>query len=340
MPSYWDRDDVYVIFEAGLNHNGDPDLAMKLVEAASAAGADAVKFQKRDIQSLATQAMLDSPETRFPSLGSTYREVRSQLELTFDVYKALRSRAHSLGLHFMVTPFDSVSLDFVLEVGVDSLKIASHSVANPRFLREVAVAGLPVVMSSGMVTLDELDAAVGIFTEAGTDLALLHCASEYPTEDQGANLKLIQTLADRYQRVTGFSGHELGTLHTLLALGMGARIIERHVTLDNSLEGFDHKMSLNTHAFANLMSDIRRASVVFGDGVKSISQIESATRSKYRVSMVSSRAIRAGEVLSAELVVYKNPGTGIPAIEEQIYFGRSLKTSVPKDELLKPEMFL
>jgi sialic acid synthase SpsE len=339
MTSYWVRDKVYIIFEAGLNHNGDPEMALQLVEAAAACGADAVKFQKRDIFALATGEILSSAETRFPSLGKTYREVRSKLELSRDVYQNLRSRSHELGLNFMVTPFDTESLNFILDVGVDSIKVASHSVANPRLLMEISKTKLPVVMSSGMVSLEELDHAVGIFNSAGTDLAILHCSSEYPTEDQGANLQLISTIANRYGRIVGFSGHELGTLQSILALGMGAKIIERHVTLNNNLEGFDHKMSMTVDNFKLFVDDIRRIPIILGDGVKRITKIEEQTRAKYRVSMVSSRSIEKGEVLKKDMIIYKNPGTGLPALEEEQFLGKVFAQAVPKDTLILPEFF-
>ncbi len=339
LSHYWVRDKIYVIFEAGLNHNGDPELAMKLVEAAAECGADAVKFQKRDITSLAISTMLDSAETRFPSLGNTYREVRSKLELSKDVYRQLRDRSHELGLDFMVTPFDSVSLDFILDVGIDSIKVASHSVANPRLLEKISKAKLPVVMSSGMVSLEELDCAVNIFNAAGTDLAILHCSSEYPTEDYGANLGLISTLANRYGRVTGFSGHEIGSLHSVLALGMGAKIIERHVTLKNDLEGFDHKMSMDIENFKLFVKDIRRVPSILGDGVKKITAIEETTRAKYRVSMVSSRNIKKGEVLTQDMLTYKNPGTGLSALQEKHFLGKVVVREIAEDTLISPDFF-
>jgi sialic acid synthase SpsE len=283
--------------------------------------------------------MLGSVETRFPSLGKTYREVRSKLELSKNVYQTLRSRSHELGLHFMVTPFDVASLNFILDVGVDSVKVASHSVANPRLLVDISKTNLPVVMSSGMVSLEELDHAVGIFNTAGTDLAILHCSSEYPTADQGANLQLISTIANRYGRIVGYSGHELGTLHSILALGMGAKIIERHVTLSNELEGFDHKMSMTVDSFKLFVDDIRRIPIILGDGIKRITEIEEQTRAKYRVSMVSSRNIEKGEILKKDMIAYKNPGTGLPALQEEQFLGNVFAQSVPEDTLIMPEFF-
>lgn len=335
--SHWIRSRTTVIFEAGLNHNGDLSIAKELVESAAQSGADVVKFQKRDIQALAAREMLQSEERRFPSLGSTYLEVRTKLELTKDDYLELRELAHSRGLEFMVTPFDKPSLDFLLDIKVDSLKVASHSVADPRLLQNVATSRLPVVMSSGMVTIEELDRAVGIFKSAQTDLALLHCSSEYPTNDTGANLRLIQTLRDRFGLTTGFSGHEIGSLHTIAAVAMGAKIVERHVTLSNRLEGFDHKMSMEVDAFADLVREIRRLEVALGDGVKTITPLEMTTRVKYRVSMVAARDLLPGEVLAPDLVVYKNPGTGIPASQEDEFIGSVVRSFVEADTVIQPE---
>lgn len=329
---------TYIIFEAGLNHNGSPKLAEELVRAAALHGADAVKFQKRSITALANREMLASEESRFPSLGKTYQEVREKLELDFRAYCDLRDMSHQLGLDFMVTPFDEESLDFIMNVGVDAVKIASHSVAHPRLLDKVSEVSVPVFMSSGMVTLQELDVAMGIFEEH-KEFTLLHCSSEYPTSNTGANLRLIPFLRERYQRPVGFSSHELGTSHSIAAVALGATTLERHVTLDKTLEGFDHKMSLAAEEFGLLVGQVREIEVAMGRAVKEISPEEQRTRDKYRVSMVASRDLSAGEALTAEMISYKNPGTGMPASAEATYLGRTLKNSVPFDSLLKPEHF-
>lgn len=329
---------TYIIFEAGLNHNGSPKLAEDLVRAAAAAGADAVKFQKRNISTLANREMLASEELRFPSLGKTYQAVREKLELNFETYCSLRDLSHQLGLDFMVTPFDEDSLDFVMSVGVDSLKIASHSVAHPRLLAKVSQVSLPIYMSSGMVTLQELDTAVEIF-EHHRRFTLLHCSSEYPTLSSGANLRLIPYLRERYRRPVGFSSHELGITHSIAAVALGAVALERHVTLDKNLEGFDHKMSLNAAEFGQLVRHVREIETAMGHERKEISPEEQKTRNKYRVSMVASRDLEKGETLTKEMISYKNPGTGMPASDETKYVGRTLKRAVSFDSLLMPEDF-
>ena len=327
---------VKIIFEAGLNHNGDPSLAHELVEAAHLSGADAVKFQKRDVNSLATTKMLGQPELRFPSLGNTYKDVRSKLELSKSTYLDIKAHSHDLGLEFMVTPFDKPSLDFLIDVGVDSLKVASHSVANPRLLRQIRETGLPVYMSSGMVTLEELDSAMEVF-DGYPSFTLMHCSSEYPTTHEGANLRVLPALRSRYGRDVGFSSHELGDLHTLAAVSLGATCIERHVTVDNDLDGFDHQMSMSVESFKQLVEKVRQLEVALGDGVKRITSTEQLTRDKYRVSMVASRNLEPGEVLTEDMICYKNPGTGIPAIDEPKVLGLRIKNQVEADTLISPD---
>lgn len=330
---------IYTIFEAGLNHNGDPSIAELLVREAAAAGADAVKFQKRDIPSLATSEMLESTENRFPSLGNTYREVRSKLELSREVYRDLLDLSKELGIDFMVTPFDTASLEFLLDVGVRHFKIASHSVANPRFLKRMSQLDLPVVCSSGMVTQGELDLAIEILSPLGEKLSLLHCTSAYPTLDEDANLLRIPYLRKRYGLRTGYSGHELGKLHTLAAVALGARVVERHVTVDKSLEGFDHQMSMSTSEFCDLVQDIRRLEVILSPVRTEPSPTEQVTRDKYRVSMVAADDLLPGAELLEGHVTYKNPGTGIPASREHEFLGKRLRRFVPVNTLLQEDDF-
>lgn len=329
---------TYIIFEAGLNHNGSDELAHSLVRAAADQGADAVKFQKRQIDALASEQMLDWKEERFPSLGSTYRQVREKLELSFETYLSLKSLSHTLNLDFIITPFDEPSFEFVMAVGVDAIKIASHSVGHPRLLQRIRDASMPTYMSSGMSTLEELDNAVGIF-EGDDRFVLLHCSSEYPTSHEGANLSLIPWLKSRYGVPVGFSSHENGSLHSLAAVSLGAVALERHVTLDKNLEGFDHKISMDTEEFGSLVREIRDLEIAMGEPKKVISNQEQLTRAKYRVSLVASRDINVGEQLTPEMLDYKNPGTGIPAIEEQNLLGRRLVRPVKYGSLLSREDF-
>ncbi len=329
----------YVIAEAGLNHNGSVKIAKELIDVAAEAGADAVKFQKRNVATLATQGVLDAQDSRFPSLGSTYRAIRESLEFSFEEFQDLKKHAEDKSLDFLCTAFDVESVDFLEKLWVASYKLASHSVTNLPLLRYVAATGKPIFMSTGMCSFEELDAAVELFLKNGNPLTLFHCVSVYPTPFEECNLKMIDTLRRRYGVPIGFSGHEIGYLPTLIAVGMGAVAVERHFTLDKKLEGFDHKISLEPDELKSMIRDIRAVGQSFGSGDKAVSDREMVTRRKYHVSMVSARVIPAGAALTPEMVTYKNPGTGIPVKEAGRVLGKKAVTDIPADTLLDHGMF-
>lgn len=330
---------VYVIAEAGLNHNGDLDLALEIIEIAQRAGADAVKFQKRTIDLLAVKEVLDAEDLRFPFLGSTYREIREKLEFTLPQYIELKKHTESLNMDFIVTPFDEEAVKFLRPLNLKGYKVASHSLRNLDFLHRLARENKPIVMSTGMSTLQEIDEAVGVLSSYKIPFALLHCVSSYPTNDFDANLNVITTLQRRYQVPIGYSGHEMDDFATKLAVSMGAKIIERHVTVSRSLPGFDHKLSLEEHELRKLIDDINRILVIQGSHEKTLLDSELVARNKYNVSMVSRNSKRKGERLLLEDIVWKNPGTGIGRIQRDNYIGKRLLMDVPKDSLFLPEMF-
>lgn len=333
----------YVIAEAGLNHNGSVDMAKALIDVAGIAGVDAVKFQKRHVPTLATRDVLDAPDDRFPSLGRTYREIRDRLELSRDAYVTLKRYAEAKGLDFICTPFDQPSVDFLESIGLKTYKFASHSVTNLPLLRYVArkcasEKGRHIILSTGMCTLDELDRAVAVLKTIAQSFTILHCVSSYPQAVSESNLALIPTLRSRYGVSVGYSGHEIGWLPTLVAVAMGATMVERHFTLDNTLEGFDHKISLEPHELIEMVKTIRQIETAVGSGEKSVSEREWITRRKYHVSMVSSRAIPKGTPISEDLITYRNPGTGIPPKDAEMVLGKAAVIDIPEDTLIKREM--
>lgn len=333
------QEGVYVIAEIGLNHNGNLSVAKELISGAAEAGADAVKFQKREVSILATRETLDAPDHRFPFLGTTYREIRESLELSHEEFKALKSMAESLGVDFFVTPFDLPSLDFIRELGVDRFKVASHGLTNLPLLRALAEIGHPVLLSTGMAELSEVEEAVSILDSGVRDIALLHCVSAYPTPPNLARLDLIPELKNSFGLPVGYSGHEVGYLPTLIAVGVGARIVERHITLDNEMEGFDHRLSLNVEDFGKMVSSIREVTSMFGVGQKQVTDAERITRDKYQVSMVSSRPISKGSTLGPDDFTFKNPGTGIQPSRATKLIGKVAVSDIAEDVLLKMEMF-
>lgn len=331
--------DCYVIAEAGLNHNGSVDLAKKLIDLAVIAGADAVKFQKRTIDRLAVKETLDAKDDRFPEFGSTYREIREHLEFDSDQYLDLKNYAEFKGIDFMVTAFDEEAVDFLEGVGVEKFKLASHSLTNLGLLEYLARKKKQTVLSTGMANLDEIDRAVEIFKSHDAPLALMHCVSAYPTPLPECNLAMMDVLKDRYSLEVGYSGHELGYLPSVVAVARGAQLIERHYTLDKTMVGFDHKMSLEPDELIAMVRDIRAIRGVVGNGEKNVTETEWITRRKYHVSMASIEAIPADTVLTEKMVTYRNPGTGIPYKDASKVLGKRAKVDIAKDVLLDIGMF-
>ncbi|HQS58898.1 MAG: hypothetical protein B7Y56_12730 [Gallionellales bacterium 35-53-114] len=329
----------YVIAEAGLNHNGSVEIARKLIDVAAVAGVDAVKFQKRTVSKLAVKAVLDAPDERFPEFGKTYREIREHLEFSSDEYIELKKYAESKGLDFMVTAFDTDAFDFLEAVGVERFKLASHSLTNIELLEYMAKKGKPTILSTGMADLEEIDRAVEIFRSHKAPLALMHCVSAYPTPLHECNLAMVDVLKKRYQLITGYSGHEIGYLPSVMAVALGAQLIERHYTLSKSMTGFDHKMSLEPDELIAMVREIRAVKGIIGTGKKVVSDTEWITRRKYHVSMASAGKISAGTALTEAMVTYRNPGTGIPGKMAHTILGKRATKDIPADELLTSDMF-
>lgn len=333
------KNDCYIIAEAGLNHNGSVEVAKKLIDVAAIAGVDAVKFQKRTVDKLAVGEVLNAEDSRFPEFGQTYREIREYLEFGKEEYLDIKKYALSKGLDFIVTAFDTDAVDFLSEIGLSAFKLASHSLTNLSLLEYISKKGVPVVMSTGMASIDEVDSAVKIFTDRGAELYLLHCVSAYPTPLDQCNLAMMDVMSARYNLPVGYSGHELGYLPTLLAVARGAQLIERHFTLDKNMVGFDHKISLEPDELVSMVKQIRNIPKIIGCGDKVVSESEWITRRKYHVSMTSLVNISKGVMLTEDMVTYKNPGTGIPPKNANLVLGKVAVNDIPADSLLTIDMF-
>lgn len=279
-----DDSPVYVIGEIGLNHNGDVDLALRLIDVAADAGADAVKFQKRTPEIATPEHMRDTlRETPWGTM--TYLEYRHRVEFDAEQYAQIGAYAAARGLDWFASPWDSPSVDVLESLDVVAHKIASASVTDLALLERVTQTGKPVILSTGMSTLDEIDRAVATL---GTDrLVLLHATSTYPMPAEEANLRTIATLRDRYSGVPiGYSGHERGLQISLAAVALGARVVERHITLDRTMWGSDHAASLEPQGFEHLVRDIRIIETALGDGVKRVFPGELAPKAKLRRVLV------------------------------------------------------
>jgi N-acetylneuraminate synthase/N,N'-diacetyllegionaminate synthase len=328
----------YVIAEIGLNHNGSMSIAKRLISTAKVAGCNAVKFQKRDVANLAVSKTLDTKDERFPAFGQTYREIREHLEFDASQFAELMAETSRHDLSFLCTPFDIASVRFLESLNLNAYKVASHGLTNLPMLDCIASLHKPVILSTGMASIEEIDRAVALFRSHDCPLALVHCVSAYPTPIEQINLKAMDTLRERYRLPVGYSGHEIGILPTLAAVARGACIVERHITLDRAMIGFDHKLSLDPAQLRDLVSQIRQEELALGDGRKTILPSEQVTRDKYHVSLVSARAIELGETLNEDALVLKNPGTGIPAWRRPEMLGRKAKANIPADVLIEEWM--
>jgi N-acetylneuraminate synthase/N,N'-diacetyllegionaminate synthase len=327
---------AFVIAEAGVNHNGDLDLARRLIDAAAEAGADAVKFQTFRTDALVSGT---APKARYQvettGGGESQRAMLARLELGAEAHATLRDHAAGRGLVFFSTPFDEASADLLERLGVELLKVPSGEVTNVPLLRHVAAKRRPILLSTGMSTLDEVAAAVETIRAAGDPpLAVLHCVSAYPAPVEHTNLRAMDTLRARFGCPVGLSDHTLGIEIALAAVARGAAVLEKHLTLDRTLPGPDHRASLEPADFAALVRGVRAIEAALGDGDKRPMPSEIDTREVARRSLVAARPLPAGHRLAAVDVAVKRPGTGIPPGQLDRVVGRRLSRAVAADELL------
>ncbi len=306
----------FVIAEAGVNHNGDPALARALVDAAADAGADAVKFQTFDPEALAAAA---APKATYQQAGApggdNQLEMLRALVLPRDLHRELQQRAATRGLLFMSSPFEEGSADFLASIGVPAFKVPSGELTNTPFLAHLAGKGLPLLMSTGMATMDEVGAAVAAVraaTPAGQGgIALFHCVSSYPAQPADANLRAMATLRTAFGAPVGWSDHTPGIDISIAAVALGAEMIEKHLTLDRNLPGPDHKASLDPAQMTEMIASIRRVSAALGDGNKRPVAAEREIAQVARKSLHFVQALPAGTTLRREHLIALRPGTGV-----------------------------
>jgi N-acetylneuraminate synthase len=273
-----DGQPCYVIGEIGINHNGDVGIGRQLIDVCAEAGAEAVKLQKRTLDIVYTREELGRPrETPF---GATNGDLKRRLELDADAYRALERHADARGVQWFASCWDEPSVDFIARFDVPAFKIASASLTDDALLRAYRRTGKPLLLSTGMSTLDEIDHAVEVL---GTDdLLILHCTSTYPSKNEELNLRAIPMLRERYQVPIGYSGHELGLATSVAAVALGACVVERHVTLDRAMFGSDQAASVEPQGFSRMIRDIRAVEDALGDGVKRVYASEVPIRAKLR----------------------------------------------------------
>ena len=329
----------FIIAEAGINHNGDVKLACKLIDAAAKAGADAVKFQSfitADIVTPNAEKARYQVETTGQNDGQ-FAMLKS-LELTKDQQKELKSYCDKAGILYLCTPYEERSADLLEEIGVVAYKIASTDVTNIPFLRYIAGKGIPVILSTGMSYLGEVERAVNELRLGGLDgkIIILQCTSEYPAPVGDINLRAMKTMEQAFGCMVGFSDHTQWWLDTSSwAVALGAVVIEKHFTLDRHMEGPDYRASIEPHEMKLLIETIRCLEVALGNGIKRPMPSEFENKLRMQKSIVAFRDIKAGEVFTEDMLICKRPGTGLPPIWYDRFLSRIAAKDIKKDDMLQ-----
>jgi N,N'-diacetyllegionaminate synthase len=328
---------VFIIAEAGVNHNGDLDLAHRLVDVAARSGADAVKFQtavpERVVSRYADKANYQMETT--DAAESQLEMVRKLHPFPPEAFQQLKEHAEESGVVFLSSPFDEPSIDLLDSLSVAAFKIPSGEITNLPYLKRMAATGRPLIMSTGMSSLGEVETALHEIEQAGNDdVVILHCLSNYPADPAEANLRAMETMATSFGRWVGYSDHTPGIEVTLAAVAMGARVIEKHFTLDRDLAGPDHAASLTERELTDMVRGIRIVESAIGDGLKVGAPSEANTADVARKSLVAAKDIAAGTVLTEDLIDIKRPGTGLPPAMRPHLVGRTVAVDVPEDTLL------
>lgn len=330
---------VIVIAEAGVNHNGDIELARRMIREARLAGADYVKFQTA-VPELVISAFAPKAEYQKETTGSgqSQLEMCKAIHLPLSAYKELKELCDAEGIGFMSTPFDLVSIDCLAELDMDYWKIPSGEITNLPYLRKIGALGSKVIMSTGMATLTEVEDAVRVLEEAGTprsSVILLHCTTQYPAPYESVNLRAMDALTTLGCAAVGYSDHTVGTAVSVAAVGHGAKVVEKHFTLDRTLPGPDHRASLEPQELKELVDQIRIADQALGDGVKAVADAERANIEVARKSIVAACPIRKGEIFSENNITVKRPGNGISPMLWDIVLGKTALRDFEPDELIE-----
>ena len=328
-----------IIAEAGVNHNGDLELAKQIVKAAANAGADLVKFQTFTAEGLAIDS---APKADYQNQTTDQKQSQfamlRQLELTAEMHEQLIVYCSKQGIGFFSTGFDLESVDYLASLGADRFKIPSGEITNLPYLRHVGAFGKPLILSTGMATLGEIEAALAACEIAGTPrsrITVLHCNTEYPTPMSDVNLRAMCSIRDAFGVAVGYSDHTLGIEVPIAAVALGATVIEKHLTLDRNWPGPDHKASLEPDEFAVMVRAIRNIEQAMGDGIKRPSPSEAKNKPIARKSLVAARSIKAGERFTPENLTAKRPGTGVSPMRWDKAMGRTATRDYGADEMIE-----
>jgi len=327
-----------IIAEAGVNHNGDIQLAKQLIDAAAAAGADLVKFQTFNASRQVTRSAKKADyQTQTTDSAESQHDMLRRLELTEAMHHELIAYCATRNIGFFSTGFDIESVDLLVKLGQKHFKIPSGEITNLPYLRHIGRLDKAVILSTGMASLGEIEAAIDVLEQAGTPrsrLAVLHCTTEYPTPMSEVNLRAMQSIQAAFGVAVGYSDHTQGVEVAIAAVAMGATVIEKHFTLDRKLPGPDHQASLEPVELSAMVAAIRNIEVALGDGIKRLTPSEARNKTVARKSLVASRAIKAGDIFTAENLSTKRPGTGISPMHWDEFIGKKALRDFAADELI------
>lgn len=328
-----ENSDCYVIAEIGHNHQGNVETAKELFRAAKECGAHAAKLQKRDNRSLFTRQMYNKPYENENSFGNTYGEHREALEFGVKEYRELQEYAREIGITFFATAFDFKSADFLAELNMPAFKMASGDLTNLPLLTYVAGFQKPMILSTGGGTMEDVRRAYDAVMPINSRLCILQCTAGYPPAFEQLNLNVLTTFQEEFPEIViGLSSHDSGIAMALVAYSLGARVIEKHFTLNRAMKGTDHAFSLERSGLRRLVRDLKRARLAGGDGVKRRYDTEKAPLYKMAKKLVAAHDVPAGHVLNREDIAIKSPSDGLPPYELDTVVGRTVLRALKEDE--------
>lgn len=336
---YMKGNHVIIIAEAGVNHNGSVETACRLADAAKSAGADYVKFQiSIPAQLISKHAQQAEYQKRNTGKTESQLDMIKKISLSFDDHSKVKAYCDSIGIQYLCTPFIIPAIDFLYSLGTPFWKIPSGAITDYPYLVHIAKTGLPVVLSTGMASTEEIHAAFDVLTTNGIakdQITILHCTTEYPAPKNEVNLKCIQTLQNEFDVNVGYSDHTQGIEVPVAAVALGAKVIEKHFTLSREMIGPDHKASLEPHELKMMIEQIRNIECALGDGVKRVTEIEEKNKLVARKSIVAKTFIKKGEILSEDNITAKRPGSGISPMRWNEVMGTCAVRDFAEDEIIE-----
>lgn len=329
---------VIIIAEAGVNHNGDVNIAIELVDEAAKSGADYVKFQTFKAENLVTEyAKKAKYQQQNGESGQTQYQMLKELELNEQSYQLIIKRCKQKNIGFLSSAFDLQSIEYLSKFKLPFIKIPSGEITNLPYLRKVASLNSKIFLSTGLSNMNEIENALLILTKGGakkTEITVLHCNSEYPTPFEDVNLNAMKTIGKKFNVNVGYSDHTIGTCVPIAAVALGASVIEKHFTLDKNLVGPDHSASLEPKEFRSMVESIRSIEVAMGNGIKKLSTSEKKNLKSIRKSIVASRFIKKGELFSEDNIDIKRPGDGVSPMKWDQVLGKIAPKIFEKDQLI------